>query len=126
MGEVQKRAANLPQVIRVLGPKTRERHPDWTLLYTQLASFNIYSVGNMPGAFAGVELAALAATRVPILYVVGSDDILFPPDCIRRVQALVPNSVLAEIPDVGHSAYYEDAVTFNRHLAAFLEKVGRE
>jgi 3-oxoadipate enol-lactonase len=125
MEEVQKRTAGLAQTIRVLGPKTRERHPDLALLYTQLASFNVYSVGNMPGAFAGVEAAALAATRVPILYVVGSDDILYPPDCIRRVQALVPNSSLVEIPDVGHSAYYEVSITFNHHLGAFLETVGR-
>jgi pimeloyl-ACP methyl ester carboxylesterase len=124
MEEVNKRSTGLPQVIRVLGAKTRERSPELTLLYTQLASFNTYSVGNMPGAFAGVEVAALAATRVPILYVVGSDDILYPPDCIRRVQALVPGSQLVEIADVGHSAYYEDSASFNRHLAAFLEKVG--
>jgi len=125
MEAVQKRTTGLPQVIRVLGPKTRERHPDMALLYTQLASFNVYSVGNMPGQFTGVEVGALAASGVPILYVVGSDDILYPPECIRRIQALVPNSALIEIPDVGHSAYFEDFTTFNRHLAAFLERIGR-
>jgi 3-oxoadipate enol-lactonase len=125
MQDVQKCTTGLPQTIRVLGPKTRERHPDMALLYTQLASFNAYSVGNMPGEFAGVEVAALASTNVPILYVVGSDDILYPPDCIRRVQALVRNSKLVEIPAVGHSAYFEDFTTFNRHLAAFLEQIGR-
>jgi len=125
MEDVQKRTTGLPQTIRVLGPKTRERHPDMALLYTELASFNAYNVANMPGMFAGVEVAALAATGVPILYVVGSDDILYPPDCVRRVQALVPNSTLVEIPGVGHSAYFEDFVTFNRHLAAFLERICR-
>ena len=123
MDEVANRTAGMPQVMRVLGPRTRERFPELALLYTQLASFNAYSVGNMPGAFEPVGVAALAATRVPILYVVGSDDILFPPDCIGRVQALVPNSELVEIKDVGHSAYYEDPATFNLHLAAFLQKV---
>ena len=125
MEGVQKRTTGLPQTARVLGPQTRECHPDMALLYTQLASFNVYSVGNMPGEFAGVEIGALGATDVPILYVVGSDDILYPPDCIRPVQALVPNSKLVEIPSVGHSAYFEDFVTFNRHLAAFLEQIGR-
>jgi len=120
MAEVSKRTAGLPQVIRVLGPKTRERFPEKAVLYTALASFNTYRFGAMPGNFEGVDAAALAATRVPILYVVGSDDILYPPDCIRAVQALVPNSRLAEIPDVGHSAYFEDPESFNRHLRAFL------
>jgi pimeloyl-ACP methyl ester carboxylesterase len=123
MEAVNKRTTGLAQVIRVLGPKTREHDPDATLLYTQLASFNAYSVGNMPGAFAPVEVAALAATGVPILYICGSDDILYPPDCIRRVHALVSNSQFVEIAEVGHSAYYEDAATFNRHLAAFLAKI---
>jgi 3-oxoadipate enol-lactonase len=123
MEEVSRRTTGLPQVSRVLGPKTREYHPDLALLYTQLASFNTYSVGNMPGAFASVEIAALAETQVPILYIVGSDDILYPPDCVRRVQALLPNSELTEITDVGHSAYYEDWTNFNRHLAAFLQKI---
>jgi 3-oxoadipate enol-lactonase len=124
MAEVQKGTAALPQTVRVLGPTSRERHPDMAFLYTQLASFNVYSVANMPGEFAGVEIAALAATKVPILYVVGSDDILYPPDCIRQVQALVPNSSLVEIPAVGHSAYFEDFTTFNLHFAAFLKQLG--
>ncbi len=51
--------------------------PDVALLYAQLASFNTYSVGNLPETFVPVEVAALAGT-VPILYVVGSDDILYP------------------------------------------------
>jgi pimeloyl-ACP methyl ester carboxylesterase len=123
MEKVHSRTAGLSQVIRVLGPKTRESHPDLALLYTQLASFNNYSVGNIPGAFAPVEIAALAETQVPILYIVGSDDILYPPECIRRVHALVPNSELIEIADVGHSAYYEDWTNFNRHLASFLQKI---
>ena len=57
----------LPQVDPRAWPEDARTHPDATLLYTQLASFNVYSVGNMPGAFAGVESAALAATGVPIL-----------------------------------------------------------
>lgn len=125
MEDIRKKTAALPQTIRVLGPKTRDRFPDLALLYTQIASFNTYSVSNMPGAFAGVDIETLAATHVPILYIVGTDDILYPPSRIRQVQALVLNSQLVEIADVGHSAYYEDATSFNRHLAAFLEKVDR-
>ena len=120
MDEVSNRTAGLSQAIRVLGPRTRERSPERAVLYTELASFNTYRFGAMPGAFEPVDPATLAATRVPILFVVGTDDILYPPDCIRRVHALVPNSRLVEIAEVGHSAYYEDPATFNRHLAEFL------
>jgi pimeloyl-ACP methyl ester carboxylesterase len=123
MAEVSKRTAGLSQAIRVLGPQTRERFPEKAILYTQLASFNTYRFGATPGAFDPVDPAMLAATGVPILYVVGSDDILYPPDCIRRVQSLVPNSQFVEIAGVGHSAYFEDAATFNRHLRAFVAKL---
>jgi 3-oxoadipate enol-lactonase len=123
MAAVNKRTAGLPQAVRVLGVKTRERTPDRAVLYTELASFNTHRFGAMPGTFEPVEPAQLAATGVPILYVAGTDDILYPPDCIKRVHALVPNSEYVEIPDVGHSAYYEDPTTFNRHLGAFLDRL---
>jgi pimeloyl-ACP methyl ester carboxylesterase len=123
MAEISKRTAGLAQAIRVLGPQTRERSPEKAILYTQLASFNTHRFGATPGAFDPVDAAMLAATRVPILYVVGSDDILYPPDCIRRVQALVPNSQLVEIAGAGHSAYFEDPATFNRHLGEFLARL---
>ena len=125
MAEVNKRTGSLPQAVRVLGVKTRERSPERAILYTELASFNTHRFGAMPGSFEPVEVDRLAATRVPILYVVGTDDILYPPNCIRGVQALVPNSNYVEIPDVGHSAYFEDPVTFNRHLAAFLDGIAQ-
>jgi pimeloyl-ACP methyl ester carboxylesterase len=123
MAEVSKRTAGLSQAVRVLGEKTRARDPEKAVLYTQLASFNSYRFGAMPGAFEPVDAAMLAATGVPILYVAGSDDILYPPDCIRGVQKLVPNSQFVEIADVGHSAYFEDHETFNRHLRAFLARL---
>jgi pimeloyl-ACP methyl ester carboxylesterase len=76
MAEVSKRTTGLPQAVRVLGPQTRERFPEKAILYTQLASFNTYRFGATPGNFDPVDAAMLAETRVPILYVVGSDDIL--------------------------------------------------
>ena len=123
MAEVSKKTAGLPQAIRVLGPQTRERSAERALLYTQLASFNTHRFGATPGQFEPVGVEALAATKVPILYVVGTDDILYPPHCIGMVQAKVPNSSLVEIPGVGHSAYYEDPATFNRRLGEFLAKL---
>jgi pimeloyl-ACP methyl ester carboxylesterase len=123
IAEVNKRTTGLPQLERVLGPRTREKFPEMGLLYTQLASFNRYSVGNLPGEFQPVDPADLAATGVPILFVVGPDDILFPPDCIRRVHSLIPASRLVEIAGVGHSAYYEDAAAFNHHLGEFLARL---
>jgi 3-oxoadipate enol-lactonase len=124
MTEVTARTTGLPQIIRVLGAKTRERHPELALLYAGLASFNTYTLGNLPGEFTPVEPDALAATGVPILFIVGSDDILIPPDCLRRMHEAIARSQFIEIAGVGHSAYFEDPGTFNRHLHAFLAGLG--
>ena len=66
---------------------------------------------------------ALAATGIPVLFIVGTDDVLFPPDCVRAVQQRVPGSRLVEMPAAGHSAYFEDAAGFNAALRGFLVRL---
>jgi 3-oxoadipate enol-lactonase len=120
VAEARSRADGLTQPVRVLGPATREKRPEQAILYTQLSSFNDYDVTNIPGVFQTVGLRELAQTSVPILYIVGSDDILFPPTCVRRVHQQIANSQFIEVQGVGHSVYFEDATTFNDVLRTFI------
>jgi 3-oxoadipate enol-lactonase len=114
------RAKGLTQSIRILGRATRERFPEQAILYAELASFNEYDVTNIPGFLPKVGLPELAQTSVPILYLVGSDDILFPPACVRLVHQQTANSQFVELTGVGHSAYFEDAKAFNDALRRFI------
>jgi len=112
---------NLTQAERVLGPRTRRDEPERTLLYLQIASFNEVALRTLRGRFEPNGPEALAATGVPMLFIVGEDDILFPPRAVRCVQQHVPGARFVQIPGAGHSAYFEQPQAFNRELLAFLD-----
>lgn len=116
------RAANskLSQVERVLGPTTRLVDPAGTLLYLQLATFNSVTVETVRGQPPVWSPECLARSGVPVQFIVGEHDVLFPPDVVREVQGHVPGSLFNLIPNAGHSAYFEQADAFNRVLGEFL------
>jgi pimeloyl-ACP methyl ester carboxylesterase len=88
----------------------------------------------MLGAFGEPELAKiapalfgtvvaderLAALAGRVLFVVGSEDALFPPVAIRASAAKVPGARVVEIADAGHSPYFERPEAWNRAVAEFL------
>lgn len=123
MAEVEARTRDLSQAERVLGPRTRREDPERTLLYLQIASFNAVNVRTLRGEQARHSPEELAATGVPVLFVAGEDDALFPPRAIRAVHARVAGSRYVEIPGAGHSAYFEAPAQFNRAVLDFLEAV---
>ena len=61
---------------------------------------------------------------MPVLFLVGQEDVLFPPDFVRSVQQRVPGSSLVVVPDAGHSVYFEKPDVFNHQVHAFLEAAG--
>jgi 3-oxoadipate enol-lactonase len=124
MDQVRAATGHLSQAERVLGPRIRADHPELALLYGQIASFNAYSIKTVTGEPRRWTTEELAATEVPVLFVVGMDDALFPADIVRAVQAQVPNSFLVELADTGHSAYFENPRAFNDNVLSFLRKVG--
>jgi pimeloyl-ACP methyl ester carboxylesterase len=124
MDEVRAATGHLSQVERVLGPRIRADHPELALLYGQIASFNAYTIKTVTGLPRPWTAEELAATGVPVLFVVGTDDALFPPDVVRAVRAQVPDSFLAELADTGHSAYFENPQAFNDCVLSFFQKVG--
>ena len=111
----------LSQIERVLGPTTIARDPEASLLYLQLASFNSVNRRTLKGKATPWTPAALAATGVPILFVVGEEDVIYPPQMIRAAHEQTPGSRYAEIPKAGHSAYFEQADAFNRVVLEFLD-----
>ncbi|WP_076865999.1 alpha/beta fold hydrolase [Bradyrhizobium mercantei] len=123
LAEVYKKAASLTQVERVLGPIIRENDPESTLLYLQIASFNNVTFKTVKGEWAPWTPAELATTRLPILILVGRDEILFTPRLMHALHKLIPNSEYCEVPAAGHSAYFENAPEFNRSVLDYLDRV---
>ena len=69
--------------------------------------------------------AELEVTGVPVLFIAGSEDVLFPVEAVRRVQAQVDGSFLNELSGAGHSAFWELPVEFNDSVASVLQMAGR-
>ena len=113
----------LSQLERVLGPQICREDPARAFLYLQIASFNAVALKTVRGRAPPWSPAALAATRIPVLFVVGEQDIICPPPFIAVLHAVVPGSQLVSIPGAGHSAYFEAPALFNQHLLDFLAEV---
>lgn len=64
---------------------------------------------------------ALAATGVPVLCLVGVEDIVLPPFAAEAMSRVVPRMRVVPIAAAGHSAYFERAEAFNRGLEDFLK-----
>ena len=109
---------------RALAPAFAEREPARAFLYDQVAGLN---AGLPPAALATlgetrVDLAQLAAHRVPTLMISGERDALFPPDALKEAAAQIPGCRVVDFPGAGHSPYFEDARRFNQIVADFLRE----
>jgi pimeloyl-ACP methyl ester carboxylesterase len=64
--------------------------------------------------------ALLATLPLPILFLAGDEDCLFPPAAAPGFAALAPRGRAVRVPRAGHSLYFERAETFNRIVDEFL------
>ena len=121
MAALTERNAALTQLQRVLGPTTLATAPARATLYTALASFNRYNVRTLTGTQSLHAPADIAATGVPTLFVVGAEDVLFPPAEVRVVHEAIDNSSFVELTASGHSAYFETPDPFNAAVLDWLD-----
>jgi pimeloyl-ACP methyl ester carboxylesterase len=123
MQELSGRTAKLTQLERVLSEAFCLEHPHMATLYVMLASFNATNVRTLQGHQEPVSPQDLAATQVPVLYLVGESDILFPPEAVRTVHEHTAGSAFVVMPRAGHSAYFEQPQQFNEHIEAWLSTI---
>jgi pimeloyl-ACP methyl ester carboxylesterase len=123
MRAAQAATADLGQIERVLGSRTRLKEPVKATLYRQLNSFNATDRRNLKGAYPQLLTPEeLGALETPILFIAGGEDVLFPVTAIREVQSRIKGAEFIEMDGVGHSAFYEDPATFNQHVLEFLNR----
>ncbi|MNL74720.1 2-succinyl-6-hydroxy-2,4-cyclohexadiene-1-carboxylate synthase [compost metagenome] len=70
-----------------------------------------------------MTLESLERSGLPILFIAGQEDVLFPPQAVRAVHERLANSSYAEIEGAGHSAHFEDPDAFNLVLSDWLERL---
>jgi 3-oxoadipate enol-lactonase len=66
---------------------------------------------------------ALSRLSMPVLCISGAEDVVIPPAAVEAFAEMLPNSQLVQIPEAGHSVYFERPHTFNRRVGDFLEAV---
>jgi 3-oxoadipate enol-lactonase len=125
MAPIREATANLSQLERVLGDGFRRDNPVGTGLYAAIASFNVANRTNLKGKYERlVSPEDLSATGVPILFLAGLEDKLYPPDQVASFQKHVAGSRFTVIPNAGHSVYFEQPQAFNKAVLDFLVEVG--
>jgi 3-oxoadipate enol-lactonase len=99
-----------------------ERNPAGAHLYQMLGGFGEPDLARILPALLSHSLPAEAPARlgIPLLFVVGERDRLFPPALVREAAALVPGSRVVEIAGCGHSPYFEKPEQWNEVVSAFL------
>jgi len=110
------------------GERMAREQPELHLLYRMIA--------NASAAFDREELRkrlAAMATRPPdvlrsistaTLFITGGEDTTYPPFLSDALAPLMPSARVEQVPDSGHSVYFQRAGEFNRLVEDFLSKVG--
>lgn len=106
-----------------LGEALGDRDPAKAFLYREIAS-----VAPPPPANMGLllrqtsyPLDAVNALPMPVLFIVGENDPIFPPNIIREAAKQVPNAHVEQLPGAGHSPYFETPSAWNQTLLKFLK-----
>ena len=120
-------------VKRALGREFVRRHKDRAFLYKQIRMLNEQGPNHLAtesqvlrlralerAPDTGATREALAALRVPVLFIGGEHDEVMPVALMEVAHGLIPGSRMAVVPGAGHSVYFEEPGTFNRLVLDFL------
>ena len=110
---------------RALWPGTAMRNQAHAFLYQALGSFHDPPLAELRRTVDfTVAHADVAALGVPVLFIAGTYDQIFPADLLAASAALIPGSRYVEIPAAGHSPYFEQPEAWNDAVGNFLAAVG--
>jgi 3-oxoadipate enol-lactonase len=120
----EQRRAQLPR--RALSRRFARRRPRLAFLYREIAALNGPRPDDLPRRYPVLDPSgeAIRSLPVPVLFIAGEEDDLFPPPLVAVAARLLPNARLLVVPRAGHSVYFEQPETFNRAVLQFLAEVG--
>lgn len=107
------------------GARMLREQPELAFLYAEIDALNPprerAELGRLIQSCGTVSAEEAAALAIPVLFIVGEEDIVIAPPIIEAAVACVPSARLERVPASGHSVYFERAEVFNRLVAAFLD-----
>ena len=106
-------------------------NPELVFLYNQIQGMNPENPNDGIGSSfrdengpKASDLARLTAPAVlPVILIVGEEDLIFPPKVIRSVHRLIPGSRLEVVPGAAHCTHFEQPEVFNRLVREFVARV---
>lgn len=127
---VSRTRASLPQPVigshPAIGKRFAAENPTSTFLYQQIGGFRDPSVTDadmvMKLYTTYYPLADVEALPMPVLLVVGAEDDLIAPEAVHEVAKVIPGARVVEIPEAGHSPYFERPEAWNKAVLSFLSE----
>ncbi len=118
---------SLPQILsRAYSAQFPQRDPARCFLYQQISALNIHVPPNLVSTLLGVkhQVETIVEQKIPTLFLVGEEDVLTPPQVMKKIQQRIPQSRFVKVPRAGHSLYFEKPEEFNRIVLDFLQESG--
>ena len=114
----------LPPEFRELGPAYRAADEAGTVRWIHLvhAGRPARPRAQSQSYLNQLTLDGLSTLSMPTFVLTGGADLYSPPAAVRICADRIPCVRFLSIPDVGHSAYWEQPDTFNRAVTEFLAK----
>ncbi|NOT53147.1 MAG: alpha/beta fold hydrolase [Deltaproteobacteria bacterium] len=102
-----------------------ERAPAMTFLYRQISALNTHVPPTLVSTLFGLhhQVKPIVDHKIPTLLLVGEDDVLTPPAAMRSLVEQLPHARFVQMPQAGHSAYFECADEYNRIVGEFLREI---
>ena len=118
-------AEKLSQPDRALSKGFQQREPVLTELFLQINSFNKANRHNVRSeGYKGPTPEEVAKSGVPVMFIIGQEDVVATPNTLRRAHKLCTGSKAVEVPGAGHSVYWERPDLYNFLVDEFLQSAG--
>jgi len=109
------------------GRRMAHEQPELHFLYRAIAnasgSFDREALRKRNAALATRAPEELSTLAMPTLFITGGEDTTYPPFLSEALAHLMPNARVEQVPDAGHSVYFQRATLFNQLVDRFLTEV---
>ena len=110
---------------RAYAPALKQSRPAMAFLYDSVMALNpprTQQTSEREARFTATK-EKLATMGVPMLFIAGEVDAIFPADILEYASSLAPGAQFAKAPGCGHSVYFEDAAWFNLTVGRFIQNL---
>ena len=106
-----------------LGNAIGAQDPAQAFLYRQVGSLTQPAPSNMGMLLRGTSYPVedVKALALPVLFIVGEHDPIFPPEMIDLAAQMIPGALTVRLPNAGHSPYFETPEAWNQTVLEFLK-----